>query len=430
MPAKKGKEKAFVGEHTILSLYWDYEKNEDLDIWNITIGSSRKVWWRHLDADTGIWHEWTARIKLLERSIRKKRKNNSCAICCGYQLQVGANDIKSQFPELMLQWDYSKNTGIDPASLTKGDHLKVWWIHTHKETGTIHSWQASISNRARKENTNKDKGRFCPICHGLLLLRGFNDLQSQNPELAKKWHPTKNGSLRPWQVIQGTERKVWWRHYHKKTKKWHEWVSQVNVMGRDLTGNACGVCSGKWVMIGVNDLLSLRPEIAKQWDYNRNILRPEQVTQRSGKLIYWKHYIRNKKEWHTWRATVGSQIAPGQCPTCHPGGFDSIKESKLYILGDLIKSSHIIQFGISNKIEKRLTTHRKSGFINAPLALIDFPVGSEAMVLERELINLMKEHGLRSCRAQGILFDGSSEAFCLEDADQDFLDEFMELVTR
>jgi len=62
---------------------------------------------------------------LLERSIRNKRKNNSCAICCGYQLQVGANDIKSQFPELMLKWDYSKNVGIDPDFLTRGNHLKV-----------------------------------------------------------------------------------------------------------------------------------------------------------------------------------------------------------------------------------------------------------------------------------------------------------------
>lgn len=43
MPAEKGTEKAFIAEHVILSLYWDYQKNKDLDIWSITIGSSRKV---------------------------------------------------------------------------------------------------------------------------------------------------------------------------------------------------------------------------------------------------------------------------------------------------------------------------------------------------------------------------------------------------
>ena len=328
----------------------------------------------------------------------------------------------------MLEWDYSKNIGIDPASLTRGNHLKVWWIHTHKETNTIHSWQASISNRARKTNTNRNKGRFCPICHGLLLLRGFNDLQSQNPELAKKWHPTKNGSLRPWQVILGTERKVWWRHYHRQTKTWHEWISRVSSMNKG-TSKTCPICDGKQVLVGFNDLKSIRPEIAKQWDYNRNVLRPEQVMYGSGKLAYWKHHHKTKKEWHTWRAVISRQLVPGQCPKCHPGGFDLLKESKVYILSDLIQNSNIIQFGITNKIEQRLATHRKSGFISLPLALIDFPMGSDAMSLERKLINLMKEHHLDSCRAKGILFDGASEAFCLEDVDQDFLDEFMELIT-
>lgn len=50
------------------------------------------------------------------------------------------------------------------------------------------------------------------------------------------------------------------------------------------------------------------------------------------------------------------------------------------------------------------------------------------MAIERNLINLMRERDLDSCRAQGILFDGASEAFCLEDVDQDFLDEFTDIV--
>ena len=30
------------------------------------------------------------------------------------------------------------------------------------------------------------------------------------PELAKEWHPTKNGSLNPCDVTYGSEKKVWW----------------------------------------------------------------------------------------------------------------------------------------------------------------------------------------------------------------------------
>ena len=31
-----------------------------------------------------------------------------------------------------------------------------------------------------------------------------------NPELAKEWHPTKNGTLTPNEVWKSEKRKVWW----------------------------------------------------------------------------------------------------------------------------------------------------------------------------------------------------------------------------
>jgi len=43
------------------------------------------------------------------------------------------------------------------------------------------------------------------------LISGFNDLSSQNPEIAKEWHPTKNGSLTPEYVTKSSGKKVWWQ---------------------------------------------------------------------------------------------------------------------------------------------------------------------------------------------------------------------------
>ncbi len=55
-----------------------------------------------------------------------------------------------------------------------------------------HEWDGSINNRSR--------GRSCPICSGKKLVKS-NCLATLNPELAKEWHPTKNGKLTPFDVF-------------------------------------------------------------------------------------------------------------------------------------------------------------------------------------------------------------------------------------
>ena len=42
------------------------------------------------------------------------------------------------------------------------------------------------------------------------LERGVNDLATLYPELAKEWHPTKNGVLTPNNIACGSNKKVWW----------------------------------------------------------------------------------------------------------------------------------------------------------------------------------------------------------------------------
>lgn len=42
------------------------------------------------------------------------------------------------------------------------------------------------------------------------------------PEIAKEWHPTKNGDLKPSNVSYGSELKIWW-----KCTNGHEWKSRI-----------------------------------------------------------------------------------------------------------------------------------------------------------------------------------------------------------
>ena len=42
------------------------------------------------------------------------------------------------------------------------------------------------------------------------LIKGENDLATLNPALAKEWHPTENGNLKPEDVTPGSGKEVWW----------------------------------------------------------------------------------------------------------------------------------------------------------------------------------------------------------------------------
>jgi hypothetical protein len=61
-----------------------------------------------------------------------------------------------------------------------------------------------------------------------------NCLQTVNPELAKQWHPTKNGGLTPNDVTKGSNKKVWWY-----CENGHEWEASI---ANRTKGNGCPNC--------------------------------------------------------------------------------------------------------------------------------------------------------------------------------------------
>ena len=121
----------------------------------------------------------------------------------------------------MAEWNYEKNGDLNPLELTAFSNRKVWW---KCEKG--HEWEAKIQNRSNGTN--------CPYCSGKQVLKGFNDLATLYPEVAKEWHPTKNENLKPCDVAPQSHRKVWW-----KCEKGHEW--QATIADRNA-GRGCPIC--------------------------------------------------------------------------------------------------------------------------------------------------------------------------------------------
>ena len=124
--------------------------------------------------------------------------------------------------------------------------------------------------------------------------------------LLLQWDTEKNAPDTPQTVSYGSQRKIWWR-----CEKGHTW--QAPVYSR--TGGAgCPYCTGRKVLPGFNDLASLEPQVATQWDTERNgSLRPDQVTVGSGKRVWWRC-----EEGHVWKAKVYSRTGKMRtgCPVC------------------------------------------------------------------------------------------------------------------
>ena len=126
-------------------------------------------------------------------------------------------------PTLAKEWHPTKNGSLTPRDVTQGSDKKAWWI-----CGKGHEWKASINNR--------NNGLGCPYCSGKAACED-NCLQTINPELAKEWHPTKNGNLTPRDVTQGSGKRAWWI-----CGKGHEW--KVAIAHRN-NGTGCPYCSGR-----------------------------------------------------------------------------------------------------------------------------------------------------------------------------------------
>ena len=111
------------------------------------------------------------------------------------------------------------------------------------------------------------------------LIVGINDLATIYPNIATEWHPTLNGNLHPNEVFSSSSKMVWW-----VCDKGHSY--QQTIKNRTLKHFCCSYCSGHRVLKGFNDLASVRPDVAKEWCYEKNEGKtPYDFTAGSGKKV-------------------------------------------------------------------------------------------------------------------------------------------------
>jgi len=264
---------SIVKTHPEIIKYWDKKKNT-LKPSEVSAGSNKKVWW--------LCDKKHSYINMVNQRTQTKI---GCPYCANRKVGYG-NDLQTTHPELAKQWDKKKNN-LKPSEVTKGMGKKVWWLCEKK-----HSWEIQIY---------AVKG--CPYCINQKVGYG-NDLQTTHPELAKQWDKKKN-NLKPSEVVAGANKKAWWL-----CDKKHSYESKVSQRTRPKP-TGCPYCSGQKVGYG-NDLKSLFPEIAKEWDVKKNENKPNEVSPGSNKKAWW---LCEKK--HSYYSSTYSRTGlKTGCPYC------------------------------------------------------------------------------------------------------------------
>lgn len=259
---------------------WHPTKNEGLTSYDVVSGSHRKVWWK---CDKGDDHVW-------ETSIKERIKGTGCPVCDNKKI-VNSNCLATLNLELAKQWHPTKNGKLTPYDVGAGSHKKVWW---KCDKGDDHEWQATIINRGG-----------CQICNNRIVVKS-NSFATLYPDIAKEWHPSKNGWLTPNMVHPGSRNKVWWI-----CSKGHEWSSAVY---KRTMGRGCHICSNRSIDI-TNCLATLNPKLAKEWHPTKNgKLTPYDVGAGSGRKVWWKC---PKGSDHEWKTSIDHRNRGRGCPYCN-----------------------------------------------------------------------------------------------------------------
>ena len=286
------KESKLLKDYPEVLKQWDYELNTDVLMPDFLLAHSNKQYY---------WKCEKGHPSYLCSLYKKTIRNYGCPVCSNRKVISGINDFASNNPEKMLDWDCDKNTlnpSMVPSSsslkafwkchicgfewhsefrdaaskeincpkcskiesgrkkhltalkqnggITRKDLLLDWDYEKNKRKPSDYSpqgnefvfwkchicgyeWEAKVSNRSH--------GRGCPCCGNRVLIPGKNDFETRFPKMAEEWHPTKNGDLKPSDVMPGTARKVWWL-----CPAGHEYQASLNSRTSGQ-GTNCPICN-------------------------------------------------------------------------------------------------------------------------------------------------------------------------------------------
>ena len=293
-------------EYPLIAAEWDYNKNDGLTPEEFAPHSNKVVWWICKNG-----HEFSCSID------KRTGRNQSCPYCSGKRIMAGFNDLATVFPALASEWIDEKNGSLTPAQIAPHSNKYAWW----RCSNCAHEWRAKINDRAN--------GRGCPLCakqrrvdstRKSNVIPGKNDVATLFPAIASEWNDTENEGKKPSAYSPNSGELIWWI-----CSMGHSW--QASIKNRTARGSGCPYCAHKRAIPGETDLQTRFPEIAQQWDYEKNgDLLPSMVLPFSNKKVWWKC-----EKGHSWQTKIELRVTQSSgCPTCALRSHTSFPEQAIY----------------------------------------------------------------------------------------------------
>jgi hypothetical protein len=187
--------------HPELIEEWHPTKNGDLKAENFTYGSDKSVWWLCTKTKTcnkGCLHEWEMPI------VRRTGAYALCPYCSNPEKNCCIHTSFAYLHSaLAKEWHPTKNGKFKPEEIAAWSNRNIWWLCDKTcNYGCKHEWQTSITRRIKGAGC-------CPYCIKQKICI-HHSIVYTHPELIKKWHPTKNGTLTPDKVSPSSGNQPIW----------------------------------------------------------------------------------------------------------------------------------------------------------------------------------------------------------------------------
>ena len=322
---------------------WDYDKNK-IKPNEIGLGGNKTFWWK---CEKG--HSY-------DMLVHQRIRGQNCPYCSNHRLLVGFNDLETTNPELAKEWDYEGNYPLTPRDIVVGNHNKFSWVCSR----CGHKWKVAPHTRLT--------GTGCPKCS--------SERQTSFPEQAILFYFSKITDVENRYVLDGFELDIYLPllnagieydgilyHSSDKAKTKEERknkhfkstglrvirvkeidsgdsfveddviyyrnksnYSNIGIVVKlliellhlnqeitvDLDSDRTAIYSAYLTLEKENSILSKRPEIASEWDYEKNKgINPDTISYTSGKKIHWKC-----DKGHTWIEDASHRYRGHNCPYC------------------------------------------------------------------------------------------------------------------
>lgn len=171
--------------HPHIAKEWHPSENGAVTPQTVGAGTPRKFHWR-----CRLGHDYVSPVNV-------RTKGTGCPACAGQRVIAGFNDLLTTHPDIAAAWDHDANGRKAPDSVIAGSARIAYWI-------------CSLGHRYAKAINARAAGSGCQYCSNRKVLPGYNDLATRYPELARDWHPEKNGAIEPDAIVPGNTRR-WWK---------------------------------------------------------------------------------------------------------------------------------------------------------------------------------------------------------------------------